>query len=154
MAYEVPRARVEAFYRAYATRDVAMIAEFIHDDVVWTISGPVDLLPYCGTHHGKTAVLDLIGRQVPELLRTAGFVAEALLVQGDRAAMLSRKSAKRTSDGHSVSYRVANFMRFLDGKVLANLSLIDSFDAVEQVLGRPLGLPGGKQEAGDTLVAI
>ena len=29
-------------------------------------------------------------------------------------------------------------MRFRDGKVIENLSLIDQFDAVEQVLGRPL----------------
>jgi ketosteroid isomerase-like protein len=154
MTYEVPRARVEAFYRAYATRDVAAIADFIHDDVLWTISGPVDLLPYCGTHRGKEAVLDLIGRQVPQVLRTVNFVADAILVQGDRAAMLSRKSGKRAKDGHSVSYRVANFMRFLDGKVLANLSLIDSFDAVEQVLGRSLGAASGAQSVGDSLVAI
>jgi hypothetical protein len=29
-------------------------------------------------------------------------------------------------------------MRFRDGKVVTNLSLIDSFDAIEQVIGHPL----------------
>jgi hypothetical protein len=39
-----------------------------------------------------------------------------------------------------ISYRVAHFMRFKDDKVIENLSFIDSFDAVEQVLGHPLAV--------------
>jgi hypothetical protein len=31
-------------------------------------------------------------------------------------------------------------LRFRDGKVIENLSLLDSFDAVEQVLGHPLNV--------------
>ncbi len=60
------------------------------------------------------------------------------MVDGDHAAMLSRQSSRRAADERAISYRVANFMRFLDGKVIENISLIDTFDAVEQVLGRPL----------------
>jgi len=52
MSYSVPRTVVEGFYKAYATRDIAKVAPFIHDDVEWTISGPVDFLPFCGTHRG------------------------------------------------------------------------------------------------------
>lgn len=141
MSYDVPRALVEKFYAVYASRDADKIAAFLHDDVEWTISGPVDLLPFCGTHRGKANVVDMIKRQVPEVLRTFSFVAETVAVQGDQAAMLSRQSARLTSDDRVISYRVANFMRFLDGKLIQNLSLIDTFDAVEQVLGRPLSAP-------------
>jgi ketosteroid isomerase-like protein len=138
MNYSVPRSSVEAFYKVYAARDVEKIADFLHDDVEWTISGPVDLLPFCGTHRGKADVIDMIRRQVPMVLRTFSFVAEAIVTDGDQVAMLSRQSAKLTSDGRTISYRVANIMRFRDGKVIENLSLIDSFDAVEQVIGQPL----------------
>lgn len=141
MSYEVPRSLVEDFYAVYASRDADRIAEFLHDDVEWTISGPVDLLPFCGTHRGKANVVDMIKRQVPEVLKTFSFVAETVAVQGDQAAMLSRQSARLASDNRIVSYRVANFMHFLDGKLIENLSLIDTFDAVEQVLGRPLSQP-------------
>ena len=140
MAYAVPRAVAETFYKVYAARDVDRIAEFLADDVEWTISGPVDLLPFCGTFRGKTDVLDLIKRQVPDVMRVFSFVPDSILVDGDRVAMLSRQSAKRTVDGRVISYRVANFMRFRDGKVVENLSLLDSFDAVEQVLGHPLAV--------------
>jgi ketosteroid isomerase-like protein len=138
MTQPISRTRVAAFYRAYASRDVEKIAPFIDDDIKWTISGPVDYLRFCGTHHGKAAVLDLIHRQVPAVLRVFSFVADSIVVDGDQVATLSRQSSRRAADGRVISYRVANFMRFRDGKLVENLSLLDSFDAVEQVLGYPL----------------
>jgi len=98
------------------------------------------VLSYCGTHRGKANVLDLIRRRIPLIMRTYSFVPEAILIEGDQLAMLNRQSARRTSDGRAVSYRVANFMRFRDGKVVENISLIDSFDAVEQLLGCQLAV--------------
>ena len=154
MTYEVPRAVVEAFYKAYAARDADKTAEFLHDDVEWTVSGPVDYLRFCGTHRGKAAVIDLIRRRVPEVLRVFSFVPDAILVDGDRVAMLNRQSAKRAVDGRVITYRVANFMRFRDGKVIENLSLLDSFDAVEQVLGRPLAVHDGRGSDFGGLVAV
>ena len=140
MAYCVPRAVVDAFYNAYATRDVEKVAAYLHPGVEWTVSGPIDVLPFCGVFRGKAAVLDLIGRRVPSVLKVFSFVAESMLIDGDQVAMLHRQSGRRDTDGRVISYRVANFIRFADDKVIANISLIDSFDAVEQVLGHPLAV--------------
>jgi len=138
MAYSVPRTVVEEFYKAYATRDADKIAPFIHDDVEWTISGPVDFLPFCGVHRGKADVLDMIEHKVKAVLRNISFEPESIVIDGDQVAMLSRQAAKRSKDGCTVRYRVANIMRFRDGKVIENFSLLDSFDAVEQVIGQQL----------------
>jgi len=154
MAYEVPRSVVEAFYKVYAVRDVDKIAEFLDDDVEWTISGPVEVLSYCGTHRGKANVIDLIRRRIPLIMRTYSFVPEAILIEGDQLAMLNRQSARRTSDGRAVSYRVANFMRFRDGKVVENISLIDSFDAVEQLLGCQLAVGEAPLAEANGLVVV
>lgn len=138
MSYSVSRDVVEAFYKAYAVRDAAKVAPFLHEDVEWTISGPVDLLPFCGTRHGRAAVIDLIEDVVPSVIRVFNFTTEALLVDGDRVASLNRLAARHAGDGRVISYRVAHFMRFKDDKVVENFSFIDSFDAVEQVLGHAL----------------
>jgi ketosteroid isomerase-like protein len=140
MTDPVARATVEAFYEAYAARDASKVAEFLADDVKWTISGPVDLLPFCGTRFGKAAVLDLIERLVPGVFQVFSFVSESIVIEGDQAATLNRLSARRTDNGRVISYRLAHFLRFRDGKVVENLSLIDSYDAVEQVLGHPLAV--------------
>jgi ketosteroid isomerase-like protein len=135
MSYSVPRSLVEAFYRAYAARDHDTVADFLDDDVNWTISGPVDLLRFCGTRQGKAAALDMMARVVPQVFRIFSFVHEAILIDGDRVASLNRLSA--TLGERVVSYRLAHHLRFRDGKIVEMLSLIDSFDAVQQVLGRP-----------------
>ena len=152
-AYSVPRAVIDRFCKAYAVRDSLAVAEFLHEDVRWTISGPVDLLPFCGTWYGKAAVIELIGRRVPSVIQVFSFVPQSLLVEGDQLAMLNRLTARRADDGRVISYRVANFMRFQDDKVIENLSLLDSFDAVEQVLGHPLAVHASG-DADSDLVAV
>lgn len=138
MTKPVPRATVEAFCRAYAARDLKRAAAFFADDIEWTISGPVDVLSFCGTRHGKAAVLDMMERLVPQVFDIIKFERSTMLIDGDRVATLNRLTAKHKGDGRVISYRVAHFLRFRNGKVVENLSLIDSFDAVEQVLGHSL----------------
>ena len=138
MTEALPRSVVEAYYKAYAARDADAVAGFLDDDVQWTISGPVDLLPFCGSRRGKAAVLDLMQRLVPEVFTIFSFIPEAMVIDGDRVATLNRLTARGVADGHIISYRLAHFTRFRDGKVIDNVSLLDSFDAVEQVLGHPL----------------
>jgi ketosteroid isomerase-like protein len=149
----VSRAVVDAFYKIYAVRDVKRIADFLHDDVQWSVNGPVDLLPFSGTWRGKPAVVDLIGRQVPSVFRVTSFVPYSMVVDGDQLAMLNRQTCVR-ADGRTIGFRVANFMRFRDDKIVNNVSLLDSFDAVEQVLGHPLAVHETVAVKASDLVAV
>jgi len=147
-------ALVEAYFQAFASRNPEAFGAYLHDDVVWTISGPVDLIPYCGTHRGKAAVVDIMARRAPKVLRNVRLVPEKFLIDGNRAAALTRLSARLAADGRSISYRVANFFRFQDGKVIENVSLMDSFDAAEQLLGHAIEVGDAPSLAGDDLVVI
>ena len=144
---------VEAFYKAYAERDADKIGQFLHDNVEWSISGPVDVLPFCGIRHGKAAVLDMVGRLFPEVFRIFSLVPDAILVDGDQAAILSRLSGQSGND-RVISYRLAHFVRFRAGKIIRNRSLIDSFDAVEQVLGHPLDVHECERRVTGNLIAV
>jgi ketosteroid isomerase-like protein len=65
MGSPVPRAVVEAFYHALSVRDMDALESFLDDQVVWTISGPVDIPPFCGRRVGKDVVIKLIARDIP-----------------------------------------------------------------------------------------
>lgn len=136
----VDRAIVEAYFDAFSSRNVEAFATFLHDNVRWMISGPVDIIPYCGVHIGKAAVIDVMARRARNVLDVSNVVREHFLVQGNRGAALTRLTATLTADGRTVSYRIANFFRFQDGKLIDNISLLDSFDAAEQVLGHNIDL--------------
>lgn len=145
---------VEAYFKAFASRDPQAFGAWLHDDVVWTISGPVDVIPYCGTHRGKAAVVEIMARRAPKVLREVSIAREKFLIDGNRGAALTRLKARLAADGRHVSYRVANFFRFQDGKVIENVSLLDSFDAAEQVLGHAIEIGDAPPLADDNIVAI
>ena len=105
MSSAVPRAVVEAFYHALSVRDLEALARFLHDDVVWTISGPVDILPFCGRRVGKDLVMKLLGRDSPTLLSGRRFVAKIMLMDGDRAAVLADRNQTREWPGDQLSHR-------------------------------------------------
>jgi ketosteroid isomerase-like protein len=142
----VPRAIVEAFYHALSIRDMAALANFLHDEVVWTISGPVDILPFCGQRVGKALVMKLLGRDSPTLLSDRRFVAKTMLVDGDSAAVLGRLTATKRASGQAISYRIAHFIQFRDEKVV---DYVSSFDAVEQLVGYSLDAYDGYRVEGD-----
>ena len=149
MSRSVPRAVVEAFYRALSVRDMDALASFLDDEVVWTISGPVDILPFCGQRVGKDLVMKLLGRDSPTLLSGRRFVAKTMLVDGDRAAVLGRLTATKRASGQAISYRIAHFIQFRDRKVIDYVSIIDSYDAVEQMLGYSLDAYDGYRVEGN-----
>jgi ketosteroid isomerase-like protein len=151
MSSPVPRAVVEAFYHALSIRDMDTLATFLDDEVVWTISGPVDILPFCGQRVGKDVVMKLLGRDSPTVLAGRRFVAKTMLVDGDRAAVLGRLVGTKCDDGHAISYRIAQFIQFRDEKVIDYVSIIDSFDAVEQMLGHSLDTYDGYRVHGNVV---
>lgn len=145
---------VEAYFKAFASRDAAAFGTYLHDNVVWTISGPIDVIPYCGTHRGKAAVIDVMARRARNVLNNVKVVREKLLVDGNRGAAQTRLTGRLVADGRTVSYRVANFFRFQDGKVIENVSVLDSYDAAEQVLGHVIEVGDAPPLADDNIVIV
>ena len=155
MAIPIPRHVVVEFYQAFvaacSTRDLDRIAPFLHDNVEWIITGPVEVLTFCGTRRGKAAVLDLIARVAPAVFHIRDFVREELLVDGNRVAALIRVAGVQRGTGAAISYRIAQFMRFNLHQVVQFRAVIDSFDAAEQVLGRPIDVGMHARRAGDLI---
>ena len=145
----VSRAVVEAFYQALANRDMDAIAAYLDEQVVWTISGPVDILPFCGQRAGKDGVMKLLMQDSPTLLSDRRFVPNTMLIDGNNAAVLARLTATKREDGNAISYRIAHFIKFHEEKVVEYVSIIDSFDAVEQMLGYNLDAHDKHRVEGD-----
>jgi len=142
MTHTVTKELVDAFYDAFGKPNGEKLAPLIHDDVRWTTRGPIDVLSFCGTYRGKAQVLELSTRMVPRLFRDIRLVRESLVIDGDRAAALNFQTARRADDDRVVTYRFAHFFRFKDGKVIETTTIIDTFNAAEQVLGHALPVDG------------
>ena len=139
MAESTIRPIVEEFYRAAAERDIARATALIDDDVDWLVQGPVDVFAFFGQRRGKAAVLDGY-REVARRLDITGYEIEALLVEGDRAAALIRLTSIVRATGKVMTVRTSQFSRFRDGKMVEMRAVLDSYDMVEQTIGRVLDL--------------
>jgi ketosteroid isomerase-like protein len=132
---EATRTLVRRLYEAYARGDGERVAALIHDDIDWAIYGPVDVFPFAGARRGKEAVLKalaVIARDY-ELRR---YVPEIILADGDRAAVMSDIAFMQRSTGRILRFRLANFLRFVDGRLAEFREFSDTFDVTQQALGR------------------
>lgn len=131
------RQRVVDFYAAMNSRDPARIGEWLTDDVDWFIFAPVEIFPMSGRRRGREAVMERF-RSLAEVVDVRKYDHEFMLADGDHAATLSRLTYVQKTTGRTINYRLAQFLRFRDGKVCEFRSIIDSLDAAEQILGHPL----------------
>src|SRR3954466_8725423 len=80
-----------AFHAAINERQQRDLEPLIDDDVEWAIYGPIDMFPFLGCRHGKTAVLEVC-RQIADNVRLHRFDRESVMLGVDAAASMIRYS--------------------------------------------------------------
>jgi ketosteroid isomerase-like protein len=129
-----------ALHRAIGQNQREDLEALIDDDVDWAIYGPIDMFPFLGARRGKAAVLEVI-RQIAENVRVHRFERESIMLGVDSAASMIRYSLTAIDINKPISVRIAHFAQFRAGRLLNIRVLVDTFDLVEQALGRPIDLP-------------
>jgi len=129
-----------ALHRAINERQLTQLEDLLDEDVDWAIYGPIDMFPFLGARRGKSAVLDVV-KQIAENFRVHRFDRETIMLGADSASSMLRYSLTALDTSKPISLRVAHFAQFKAGRLSSIRVLIDSFDLVEQVLGRDIHLP-------------
>src|SRR5665213_3476163 len=129
-----------ALHRAVNERQFADLDVLIDEDVDWAIYGPIDMFPFLGARRGKAAVIEVI-RQIADNIRVHRFDRESVMLGVDSAASMMRYSLTALDSNKPISLRLSQFAQFKAGQLSSIRVLVDTFDLVEQVLGRPIHLP-------------
>jgi ketosteroid isomerase-like protein len=129
-----------ALHTAINERQLNDLEDLIDEDVDWAIYGPIDMFPFLGARRGKLAVLDVI-KQIAENFRVHRFDRETVMLGVDSASSMLRYSLTALDTNKPISLRIAHFAQFKAGRLASIRVLIDTFDLVEQVLGRHIHLP-------------
>jgi ketosteroid isomerase-like protein len=134
------RATLKELYSAYREGNAERVAALIDEDIDWCIYGPARVFPFEGPRRGKAQVIDVlaaIGAQY-ELKRHD---QEIMVVEGERAAVLSQVAFVQRATGRTLSMRLINFIRVRDGRIVEFREFSDTFDVVEQAAGTWLQVP-------------
>ena len=129
-----------ALHRAINERQLGDLEALLDEDVDWAIHGPIEMFTFLGARRGKAAVLDVI-RQVAENVRVHRFDRESIMLGTDTASSMMRFSLTALDSNKPISLRLAHFAQFKAGRLRSIRVLVDTFDLVQQALGRPIDLP-------------
>ncbi|NEW88597.1 MULTISPECIES: nuclear transport factor 2 family protein [Rhodopseudomonas] len=129
-----------ALHRALNDRQQEDLAAILDDNIDWAIYGPSAMFPFFGARQGKVAVLEVC-RQIADSVRIFRYHRESVMLGVDSAASMVRYSLTAAGTNRPISVRMALFTQFHDGRLTNLRMVIDTFDLVEQALGRPIHLP-------------
>lgn len=129
-----------ALHRAINERQTDQLEAVLDENIDWAIYGPIDMFAFFGARRGKHAVIDTI-RRIGDTVRLHRFDREAVMLADDSAASLMRYSLTPANSSRPISVRVAQFTYFRAGRLTNLRAVIDTFDLVEQSLGRQIHLP-------------
>jgi len=129
-----------AFHHAVNERQPGNMESFIDENIDWAIYGPIDMFPFLGARRGKAAVLEVI-RQIADNFRVHRFDRESIMLGVDSASSMMRYSLTALDSNKPISVRLAHFAQFKADRLTSLRVLVDTFDLVEQALGRPIHLP-------------
>ena len=139
MAENATHAIVHELYDAYERRDLDRVAALLHDDIDWIIYAPVSVFPFAGERRGRAAVLGVLAA-IAEVYALESYKREIVIVENDRAAVMSDVSFRQRATQRLLRFRLANFLRFQDGRLIEFREFANTFDMVEQVLGHELDI--------------
>jgi hypothetical protein len=129
-----------ALHHALQERQTEQLEAVLDDNIDWAIYGPIDMFAFLGARRGKRSVIEVV-QQISDIVRLHRFDRESLLLGDDSAALLMRYSLTATESATPISVRVAQFAQFKGGRLTSLRAVIDTFDLVEQTLGREIHLP-------------
>jgi ketosteroid isomerase-like protein len=129
-----------ALRSALDERQTDQLEAILDDNVEWAIYGPIDMFAFLGVRRGKQAVIEVV-REIAAMIRFQSSERESIMLCDDTAASLMRYSITTAKSNKPISIRLAHFAQFKAGRLVSLRAVIDTFDLVEQTIGRHIHLP-------------
>ena len=137
---ELLRKRLYELYAAYAEGRIDDALREFDDKVVMTSYAPVDIFPYLGRKQGKAAVAATMNA-AHAAFEFLSYQPVFMVTEQEDAAVIVLARLRQRATGRTIQLFVADFIRFASGRIIELREFMDSFDAVQQVLGREILTP-------------
>lgn len=117
--------------------DLDRAAAFYDDEIDFICYAPVELFPTLGHKNGRAAMKQsLAGLHARN--EVLDYNVNFIAAEADRVAVTLVLRLRSKDTGRVIRLDIGNFFTLRDGKILTYRQFNDSFDVVQQVLGRDL----------------
>ena len=139
MQNETLRHRLYDIYAAYAEGRVADALASFSDEVTMTSYAPVNVFPYLGRKQGKAAIAATM-RSAHSEFEYLSYTPVFMVTENETAAAIVLARLRQRTTNRIIQLFIADFFRLENGRIVELREFMDSFDAVQQVLGREIEL--------------
>ena len=139
MPSEQVRARLYDLYRAFGQGHLEFVLNSFDANAEFISYAPKEVLPFLGRQHGKAAIAETMKKAHAEFEHLS-YQPIFMVVENDDAAVILMARLRQRSTDRIITLLVAHFLRFQEDLIVELREFMDSFDMVEQVLGRQIDL--------------
>jgi limonene-1,2-epoxide hydrolase len=131
------RQRVLDYLGAFYAGDASGAQDCCDDEIDSITYAPIELFPHLGHKHGKAWVAEAIRIQHERYTNRRTEVT-FIAVDGLKVATMQRVFFEKRNDHRLIQAEVAEFFTLHAGRIITHRLFFDSFDLIEQLLGRDL----------------
>jgi ketosteroid isomerase-like protein len=133
----------QRLYDTYAAFAAGRIDDALHDfddDVIMTSYAPIEVFPALGRRQGKAAIAATVHAMHADFEHLS-YTPVFMVTEAEAAAVIVLARPRQRKSDRIIQLFVAHFLRLQNGRIVELREFMDSFDAVQQVLGREIFAP-------------
>jgi len=134
---EFLRKRLYELYADFAAGRIDEALRDFDDNVVMTSYAPIEVFPALGRRQGKAAVAATMHAMHADFEHLS-YTPVFMVTEAETAAVILLARLRQRTTDRIIQLFVAHFLRMQNGRIVELREFMDSFDAVQQVLGREI----------------
>jgi ketosteroid isomerase-like protein len=134
--------RIYEIYEAFSAGKLDLLADLFDEHADFVSNAPTNVFPYLGRHVGRAAIMKALSA-VHDEFESLTFLPMWIVVEDDTAGAILSICARHRTTKRVLHFFAAHFLRFRDDRIVEYRSIMDSFEAAQQLLGREFDVSTG-----------
>jgi ketosteroid isomerase-like protein len=131
--------RIYKIYQTFSAGRFDELADLFDERVEFISNAPVEVFPYLGRRSGRAQVMEAL-RGVHEHFSSVEFMPLNIITDGESAGIIVSIRLTERATSRAIRLFAAHFLQFKNNRIVDYRAFLDTFEAVQQTLGREFDL--------------
>jgi len=134
--------RIYEIYRAFSAGSLGELADMFDEKIDFISNAPIEVFPYLGHRVGRAQVMKGL-RAVHDEFSSIEYVPVKIVIDDQSAGVIVSIRLTQRTTGRVIRLFAAHFLQFKNNRISEYRAFLDTFEAVQQVLGRDFDVSVG-----------